>query len=63
MFELSDTQRDKLDKWIEAIELVHSVEEVGLLQYRFTPKGIGDIVSVYSEKFKVEIDLTEEDTW
>lgn len=63
MFELSDTQRDKLDKWIEAIELVHSVEDVGLLQYRFTPTGIGDIVSVYSEKFKVEIDLTEEDTW
>lgn len=60
-FELSKEQIEKLNVWQEAIRVIHG--EYGLYEYRFTPTGIGDGVTVYSHIAKAELDLTEYDKW
>ena len=57
IFEMSLTQKQKLDDWQDAIKKVYG--QKGNYQYIFTPNGIGYSISVYSELANYELDLTE----
>ena len=60
-FDLCEDQIIKLEKWQKKIEKKYGNN--GLYEYRFTPTGIGDCVSVYSKLADKSIDLTELDKW
>mgnify|MGYP003475405952 CR=1 FL=1 len=60
-FELDEDQIKKLNIWKEAIKVVFG--EYGNFEYTFSPTGIGDVVTVYSELAKQELDLTDVDRW
>lgn len=60
-FELDDKQIKKLNKWTKKLKKKYG--EVGLLEYRFTPTGIGDVVEVYSKTANKTINLTDVDSW
>lgn len=60
-FTIEPDQVKKLKKWQGHIKAVYG--EYGDYEYRFTSNGIGQIVSVYSELAKVELDLTDVSTW
>jgi len=60
-FTIEPDQVKKLKKWQEHIKAIYG--EYGDYEYRFTSNGIGQIVIVYSELAKVELDLTDVSTW
>ena len=60
-FDLSEEQITKLDEWKKAIKIVYG--EYGLFTWKLTPNGIGMGISVFSHLAKVEIDLTDVDSW
>jgi hypothetical protein len=60
-FTIDPVQVKKLKKWQEHIKAIYG--EYGDYEYRFTSNGIGQIVIVYSELAKVELDLTDVSTW
>lgn len=60
-FTIDSVQVKKLKKWQEHIKAIYG--EYGEYEYRFTSSGIGQIVRVYSELAKVELDLTDVSTW
>lgn len=60
-FEMSETQKQKLDDWQDAIRKVYGRE--GEFQYIFKPNGVGYSISVYSELANFELDLTEPENW
>lgn len=61
IFEMTQTQKNRLTEWQEAIEKVYGKK--GNFQYTFKPNGIGYSISVYSELADFELDLTEIENW
>ena len=59
--ELNDNQQIKFDEWKSHIKALRG--EVGLLTWKITPTGIGSCIKVYSEDLKLELDLTDIDSW
>jgi len=57
IFEMSLTQKQKLEEWQEAIQKVYGKR--GNYEFTFKPNGIGYSVVVYSELANFEFDLTE----
>ena len=60
-FTIKGKELEKLQKWKEHIKGVYG--EYGSFTYRFCPTGIGDAVYVYSDNAKIEIELTDYDSW
>jgi hypothetical protein len=60
-FEMSETQRLKLEEWQEAIGKVYGRK--GEFEFTFKPYGMGYSISVYSELANFELDLTENENW
>jgi hypothetical protein len=58
---LTDKQQKKFDRWAAHIKALYG--EIGQLTWKITPTGIGDGISVYSHNARVEIDLTDVDSW
>ena len=56
-FEMSETQRVKLEEWQDAITKVYGM--TGDFQYIFKPLGTGYSLVVYSELANFQLDLTE----
>jgi hypothetical protein len=61
VFEMSETQKEKLTEWQEAIGKVYGKK--GNFEFTFKPNGIGYSVVVYSDLADFEIDLTEIENW
>ena len=59
--ELSDKEQKKYDKFLSHIKALYG--EYGLFTWKLTPTGIGMGISVFSHLAKVEIDLTDIDSW
>jgi hypothetical protein len=59
--ELSDKQQKMYEEWLSHLKAIYG--EYGSLTWKITPTGIGEGVSVYSEKARVELDLTDIDSW
>jgi hypothetical protein len=57
IFEMTETQKEKLLKWQEAIEVVYGTQ--GQFEYIFTPVGNDYSIRVYSDIADFELDLTE----
>jgi hypothetical protein len=57
IFEMTEKQKDKLQKWQDAIEVVYGSQ--GEYEYIFTPIEGGYSIRVYSELADFELDLTE----
>ena len=57
IFEMSPTQKEKLEEWKESIKKVYG--QKGNFEYTFKPNGIGYSITVYSELANFELDLTE----
>jgi hypothetical protein len=60
-FELNDKQQKHYDVWKSHIKALHG--EHGTFTWTITPTGIGLGISVFSELAKVELDLTDVDSW
>lgn len=60
-FEMSETQKQKLHEWQEAIGKVYGKK--GDYEYTFRPNGIGYTITVYSELADFELDLSEIENW
>lgn len=60
-FELSDKQQKKYEKWKGHIKALYG--EYGLFTWKYTPNGIGMELTVFSHLAKVELDLTDVDSW
>ena len=61
IFEMSLTQKQKLEEWQEAIQKVYWKK--GNYEYIFKPNGIGHSITVYSELANFELDLTESENF
>ena len=59
--ELNDKQQIMFDEWKSHIKSLYG--EYGLFTWKITPNGIGEEIIVYSHKAKVELDLTDIDSW
>jgi hypothetical protein len=59
--ELNDKQQKMYDEWLSHIKALHG--EYGLFTWNLTPNGIGMGISVFSHLAKVELDLTDVDSW
>lgn len=59
--ELNDKQQKMYEEWLFHIKALYG--EYGALRWTITPTGIGNGISVYSERAKVELDLTDIDSW
>ena len=53
---MTETQKEKLLKWQEAIEVVYGTQ--GQFEYIFTPVGNDYSIRVYSDIADFELDLT-----
>lgn len=60
-FEITEEQESKLKTWQTKIKKKHG--KYGLFTYKFTPYGMGEGVTVFSELTGEEVDLTEIDKW
>lgn len=58
---LTDKQQKKFDKWKSHIKALYG--EYGIFTWKITPNGIGEEIIVYSHLAKVELDLTDIDSW
>ena len=61
-FELNDKQQKKYDQWTSHLRGIYG-EEIGCLTWSWSSNGIGETITVYSEKAKSELDLTDIDSW
>ena len=59
--ELNEKQQEMYDEWLSHIKALYG--EYGLFTWKLTPNGIGMGISVFSHLAKVEIDLTDVDSW
>lgn len=59
--ELNDKQQIMFDEWKSHIKALYG--EYGLFTWKITPNGIGAGIVVYSHMAKVELDLTDIDSW
>jgi hypothetical protein len=59
--ELNDKQEKRFRAWLVHIKALYG--EYGLLTWSITPTGVGSEIKVYSHLAKVELDLTDVDSW
>lgn len=59
--ELNDKQEKKFRTWLSHIKALYG--EYGTITWTITPTGIGSSIKVYSHSAKVELDLTDVDSW
>ena len=59
--ELSVKQQEIYDEWLSHIKAIYG--EYGTFTWKITPTGIGSGLVVYSHLAKVEIDLTDVESW
>lgn len=59
--ELNDKQQKMYEEWLSHLKALYG--EYGILTWKITPTGIGEVISVYSKNANVELDLTDEDSW
>jgi hypothetical protein len=59
--ELNDKQQEMYDEWLSHIKAIYG--EYGTFTWKITPTGIGNGLVVYSHLAKVEIDLTDVESW
>lgn len=57
IFEMSLTQKQKLEDWQGAVEKVYG--QKGNYEFTFKPNGMDYTITVYSELANFELDLTE----
>jgi hypothetical protein len=62
-FELNDKEQDNLDKILKAYKTMYPDQEYGIIEYRFTPTGIGNGVTVYFKSIDKEYDITDIESW
>ena len=60
-FELNDKQQEMFDNWKSHIKALHG--EYGQFTWKYTSNGIGPEISVYSHLVKIELVLTDVDSW
>lgn len=58
---LTDTQQKRYDEWIAKIKDLYG--EYGLMTWSVTPFGMGEGLKVYNHLTKLELDLTDIDSW
>lgn len=59
--QLNDKQQKQYEEWCGHIRALRG--DVGTLTWKLTSHGIGPIIKVYSEDLKLELDLTDVDSW
>ena len=59
--ELNEKQQEMYDEWLSHIKAIY--DEYGLFTWKITPNGIGSGIVVYSHKTRIELDLTDVDSW
>ena len=59
--ELNDKQQKQYEEWKSHIKALYG--EYGLFTWTISPTGIGCGITVFSELAKVELDLTDVDSW
>jgi hypothetical protein len=60
-FQLNNKQQKLFDTWKGHLKALYG--ECGSLTWKISPTGIGSAITVYSELAKVELDLTDVDSW
>ena len=60
-FELNDKQQSMYDEWKSHIKALHG--QYGTFTWKYTSNGIGPEITVYSHLVKLELDLTDIDSW
>ncbi len=60
-FELNDKQQERFDQWKSHIKALHG--EYGQFTWKYISNGIGPEISVYSHLVKIELVLTDVDSW
>ncbi len=59
--ELNDKQQSEFDKWKSHIKALYG--EYGTFSWTVTSYGIGKEISVYSHLAKIDLNLTDVDSW
>lgn len=59
--QLNDKQQKQYEDWCGHIRALRG--DVGTLTWKLTSHGIGSIIKVYSEDLKLELDLTDVESW
>jgi hypothetical protein len=59
--ELTDEQQKKFEEWSKKIKDLYG--EYGLMTWSVTPYGMGNGITVYNHLTKLELDLTDTDSW
>jgi hypothetical protein len=59
--QLNNKQQKLFDTWKGHLKALYG--ECGSLTWKISPTGIGSAITVYSELAKVELDLTDVDSW
>lgn len=59
--QLNDKQQKAYEDWCGHIKALRG--DVGTLTWKLTTYGIGPIIKVYSEDLKLELDLTDVESW
>lgn len=59
--ELNDKQQSLFEDWKTHIKALYG--EIGSLTWTYSNCGIGDTIKVFSDKAKVELDLTDINSW
>jgi hypothetical protein len=58
---LNDKQQKSYDRWKTHIKALYG--DYGSFTWKITPNGIGDEIKVYSHHARVELDLTDIESW
>ena len=59
--ELNDKQQSLFEDWKTHIKALYG--EIGSFTWTYSNSGIGDTIKVFSDKARVELDLTDIDSW
>ena len=60
-FFLNKVEEKRLEKWKKKIKKKYA--KYGSFTFKFTPTGIGDNITVYSNLMDEEKDITDYDSW
>ena len=59
--ELNAKQQKNYEEWLSHLKARYG--EYGTVTWKITSTGIGEVISVYSKRADVELDLTDVDSW
>ena len=59
--ELNAKQQKNYEEWLSHLKALYG--EYGTLTWKITSTGIGEVISVYSKRADVELDLTDVESW